>query len=261
MKCFNHPAVDAVALCKNCLKAVCRDCATEMELGVVCRGGCGTSASRTSMAAGAGRKGRRIGPFLVLFAVVALLIGGYAAYAAITRNLQQQKEDAAVALGKSLALKGAAHVQAVLAQALADGRLSAEDVFDTNYQLIPATDPPKYHTRFDTFLDGAIGEFQDTLLADPRVVFAVAVDRNGYLPTHNSKFAQPLTGNYQTDRTGNRTKRLFDDPVGLAAAKSRQEVLVQRYKRDTGMMMCDIAVPIYLNEQHWGAFRVGVEVR
>jgi hypothetical protein len=40
MKCFNHEGVDAVAICKNCNKALCRACATDVGNGVACKGVC-----------------------------------------------------------------------------------------------------------------------------------------------------------------------------------------------------------------------------
>ncbi|MCX6906766.1 MAG: hypothetical protein NTY01_01855 [Verrucomicrobia bacterium] len=40
MKCFNHPTVDAVALCKSCARALCRDCATEVNKSCCCRNRC-----------------------------------------------------------------------------------------------------------------------------------------------------------------------------------------------------------------------------
>jgi hypothetical protein len=92
---------------------------------------------------------------------------------------------------------------------------------------------------------------------DNQVVFAVLVDINGYLPTHNTRYTNPLTGDPEKDRIGNRTKRLFDDPVGIAAARNLEDVLVQVYNRDTGEKMWDISSPVYLDGEHWGAFRVG----
>ncbi|MGA2248287.1 MAG: B-box zinc finger protein [Verrucomicrobiota bacterium] len=32
MKCFNHPSVDAVALCKSCSRALCRECVGEVDV-------------------------------------------------------------------------------------------------------------------------------------------------------------------------------------------------------------------------------------
>jgi hypothetical protein len=40
MKCFVHPDVDAVGACKHCFKGVCRPCARDTGVGVVCSPGC-----------------------------------------------------------------------------------------------------------------------------------------------------------------------------------------------------------------------------
>src|SRR4051812_41469041 len=40
MKCFNHDAADAVAICKNCNKALCRVCAVDVGNGIACLNSC-----------------------------------------------------------------------------------------------------------------------------------------------------------------------------------------------------------------------------
>ena len=40
MKCFNHPTVDAVAICKNCYKALCKECLVELDDGIACKNDC-----------------------------------------------------------------------------------------------------------------------------------------------------------------------------------------------------------------------------
>jgi hypothetical protein len=40
MKCFNHPDADAVAICKYCSKALCRQCAQDTDHGVICSASC-----------------------------------------------------------------------------------------------------------------------------------------------------------------------------------------------------------------------------
>lgn len=166
-------------------------------------------------------------------------------------------EEELLSKGRIEALTGAKMMERVLEDAVFNGTLTLADVFDDNYEPIPNTDPPKYHTKYDRLLDRAIRPLQDEFLKDDQVVFAVAVDRNGYLPTHNSIYSQPLTGDKDKDRINNRTKRLFNDEVGLKAAKNQKEVLKQVYNRDTGELMWDISAPIYVNGKHWGGFRIG----
>jgi hypothetical protein len=173
-------------------------------------------------------------------------------------KLQNLMEEELQTKGKSEAMGGARIIEQILADGLDRGRLSLEDLFDEKYQPIPGTDPQKYHTRYDAWLDETIQSMEDEYLEkNDQVVFAVLVDRNGYLPTHNTRYSRPLTGNPETDRLGNRSKRIFNDPVGLAAARNRQELLMQVYFRDTGEKMWDISAPVYVKGRHWGAFRIG----
>jgi hypothetical protein len=155
-------------------------------------------------------------------------------------------------------------LEKILTDAVEKGKLSLEDLFDEDYQPIPGTSPQKYHTRYDSYLDETIQSFEDAMLDDSHVVFAVLTDRNGYVPTHNSKFSQPLTGDVEKDRVGNRSKRIFNDPVGLGAAhydgSDGQGYLQQVYERDTGEKMWDISAPVYVNGKHWGGFRIGYQM-
>ncbi len=162
--------------------------------------------------------------------------------------------------GKVKAVNGSRMMEAVLQEALRTGRFSVENLFDENYQPIPGTDPVKYHTCYDGYLDEIIRSLEDTFLADPQVVFAVLADRNGYVPTHNSRYNLPLTGDVEKDRLQNRGKRLFNDPVGLAAARNTNGVLVQTYNRDTGEKMWDISFPVTVAGRHWGGFRIGYTI-
>ena len=176
---------------------------------------------------------------------------------ALTAGLQEMLVEELQAQGKEKAVAGARLMERVLARAVTSRRFTPEELFDENYQPIAGTDPQKFHTVYDRWLDETISARQDAFLQDEQVLFAVLVDRNGYLPTHNTKFCQPLTGDREKDLTGNRTKRKFDQPVGLTAARNRDGVLVQIYERDTGEKMLDISAPVTLAGRHWGAFRLG----
>jgi hypothetical protein len=176
----------------------------------------------------------------------------------LTERLKELIEEEIQAKGRNAALTGARVMEGVLAEALAGGAFTEASLFDDQYVPIPGTTPRKYHTSYDAYLDETILGTEDEFLhKDDQVVFAVLVDRNGYLPTHNTKYTQPLTGDPEKDKAGNRTKRLFDDPVGLAAARNDKELLVQVYFRDTGEKIWDISAPVHVNGRHWGAFRIG----
>jgi methyl-accepting chemotaxis protein len=177
----------------------------------------------------------------------------------LSEKLKELMEEEILSKGRSEVLAGAKAMERVLTEAVASGRFSLEEIFDENYIPIPGTDPQKYHTKYDTYLDEKIQQTLDRFLEkDVQVMIAVLVDRNGYLPTHNSKYSLALTGDKEKDRSGNRTKRMFNDQVGIAAAhNTTKDVLVQVYVRDTGDKIWDMAAPVYVNGRHWGAFRIG----
>jgi len=182
----------------------------------------------------------------------------------LAERLQDLVEEDLLSQAKSRVQSGALELERILTEALDSGRLSPEDLFDEAYQLIPDTEPKKYHTKYDSYLDKTIQSFEDDMLTDNHVVFAVLCDRNGYVPTHNTCYSQPLTGDVEKDKVGNRTKRLFNDQVGLGAAHydgaDGKGYLQQIYERDTGEKMWDISSPVFVKGRHWGGFRIGYQM-
>ncbi|WP_030130588.1 methyl-accepting chemotaxis protein [Pseudomonas sp. QTF5] len=157
-----------------------------------------------------------------------------------------------------LAREGASQIAARFEADIDQGRISLDDLFDRNYQAIPNTCPAKYQTRFDRYTDQVLPVIQEPLL--PRhegLVFAIACTQQGYVPTHNTVFSQPLTGDVQVDTLQNRTKRKFADRTGIRCGSHQQAVLLQTYTRDTGELMHDLSVPIMLKGRHWGGLRLG----
>ena len=143
-------------------------------------------------------------------------------------------------------------------QAIARGQISEAALFDRDHRAIPGTNPPKYTTRFDEFTDRTLPEIQEPLLMKyPAIAYAGAVDDTGYFPTHNRRYAKPLTGHYEVDLANNRTKRIFSDRTGSRCGSHREPFLLQTYKRDTGEVMHDVSAPIYVRGRHWGGFRIG----
>ena len=136
--------------------------------------------------------------------------------------------------------------------------MSVDDLMDRNYKPIDHTNPTKFHTRYDRFTDDVLPNIQEPILAgNDYILYAGAVDDHGYFPTHNRRYSQPLTGDYNTDLANNRTKRIFDDRTGSRCGSNTQKFLLQTYKRDTGEIMHDMSVPIYIKGRHWGGFRIG----
>ncbi|WP_408581871.1 methyl-accepting chemotaxis protein [Pseudomonas saudiphocaensis] len=135
------------------------------------------------------------------------------------------------------------------------------DVFDRNYQPFGNTVPPKYKLAWsDAFVQRCQKHLEAGLAATPGCNYAVGVNVDGYLSAHNLKFSKPLTGDNAVDLVGNRCYRKFENPGELRAAKNTTPLLVRTYIRDTGELLCDLAMPIYINGRHWGNARVGCAI-
>lgn len=157
-----------------------------------------------------------------------------------------------------LAREGARRIAEQFEADLEQNRISLDDLFDRHYQLIANTDPAKYQTRFDRYTDQVLPPIQESLL--PRhdgLVFAIACTQEGYVPTHNKAFSQPLTGDPEVDNLHNRSKRKFADRTGIRCGSHQQPLLLQTYTRDTGELMHDLSVPIMVRGRHWGGLRLG----
>jgi methyl-accepting chemotaxis protein len=132
--------------------------------------------------------------------------------------------------------------------------------FDQNYRLVANTNPKKYHVSYDQQVESLLQPVYDQLVNETLGGrFALLVDNKGYAPTHNSFYSHPLTGDLRADLVHSRDKRIFNDPTGLKSAQNTQPFLLQTYIRDTGEILSEIALPIYLNGKHWGALRLGFD--
>jgi methyl-accepting chemotaxis protein len=146
------------------------------------------------------------------------------------------------------------------------GAISVDDMFDENYVEISGSNPLQHRTRILDWADRALPPFQEAFLVkDPRMVFCVMIDRNGYLPVHNKVYSHPQRpGDVAWNTANSRNRRIFNDPAGLAAGRNLRSYLIQSYARDMGngntIMMREIDVPIRVNGRHWGGFRTAYKL-
>jgi methyl-accepting chemotaxis protein len=158
-------------------------------------------------------------------------------------------------------IEAAAEISALLEDAVRSGAASMEDLFDERYQPMAGTNPPQHATRFVATADRLFPAVQERMLAlSDKVVFCIAVDRNGYVATHNRKYCQPQRGDLAWDTANSRYRRIFDDRTGLASARNERPFLLQTYRRDMGggqfVVMKEASAPIRVNGRHWGGLRL-----
>ncbi|MCY1446870.1 hypothetical protein D9M71_634620 [compost metagenome] len=139
-----------------------------------------------------------------------------------------------------------------------EGRVSLDDLFDRRFQAVPGTYPQKYGSRFDRYTDQVLPAIQEPLLKGHEgLVFAIACTPEGYVPTHNLAFSEAPSGDPERDMARSRSKRMFNDRTGIRCGSHQQPLLLQTYTRDTGELMHDLSVPIFVQGRHWGGLRLG----
>jgi methyl-accepting chemotaxis protein len=159
----------------------------------------------------------------------------------------------------------AGEISALFEEAVDQGRISLAELFDENYRVIPGSDPEQVTTRFTAFTDRVLPPVQEPVLGlDPRIVFCAALDRNGYLPTHNLVYSKPQGDDPVWNAANCRNRRIFSDRTGLGAGRNTRPFLLQTYRRDMGggnfALMKDLSAPITVKGRHWGGLRIGYKV-
>jgi HAMP domain-containing protein len=194
---------------------------------------------------------------------VVLLVLTVGAASAITWQQTKQMEEMTLEKAKLAAGLAARNAGDVLDAAIDHDLITVQEAFDRNYEEIKGHNwgkKPRFHSKTDIVTDANTLLFQDKVIEDENFVFAIIVDDNGYMPTHNAKFQRPPTDDPEKDLTVYRSKIMANYPLGLAAARSVEPYLVQVYKRDTGETMWDVSAPIFVKGKHWGAVRLGVSM-
>ena len=159
------------------------------------------------------------------------------------------------------AQEAAGRIAGLLEEAVRSRSIALADLFDENYQPIAGTNPAQHTTRFIALADRLFPPVQEAMLElSPKVVYCIAVDRNGYVATHNRKYCHPQRQDVVWNTANSRYRRIFDDRTGLASARNRRPFLLQTYRRDMGggrfVVMKEVAAPIMVDGRHWGGLRL-----
>ena len=160
------------------------------------------------------------------------------------------------------AQQAAAQIVGLLEEALQSGAIDEASLFDECYEAVRGSDPQQHLTRFVGLAERLFAQVQEPMLQhSAKVVFCIAVDRNGYIPCHNQAYnhaQRPGDAAWNTAHCRNR--RIFADRTGLASARNQRPFLLQTYRRDMGggnfVVMKEVAAPITVAGRHWGGLRL-----
>jgi methyl-accepting chemotaxis protein len=137
---------------------------------------------------------------------------------------------------------------------------SGVNVLDRNYQPVANTNPPKFTVSYNNAFDQKLQPVFDEYLAKFNATFALIVDENGYVGTHHKANSAPPTGKYDFDLAKSRHRRIYTgSEQEIKRAKNTRSFLLQTYIRDTGEVLHEFSMPIYVKGSHFGAVIVGLK--
>jgi methyl-accepting chemotaxis protein len=153
-------------------------------------------------------------------------------------------------------------VTTALEEAVQNQSLTADVLFDSDYVLIPGTEPQQFNARFTQGMEKILEPIlAKHLTITPAPIFCITQDRNGYVPVHNRAVSQPQRpGDVVWNTKHSRNKRIFNDRVGLACSRSIKPFLIQYYHRDMGggiyQLIKEFNAPLFIAGRHWGTVRL-----
>ncbi len=183
----------------------------------------------------------------------------------ISEHLIEAVAECGVSTPDTPFVEAAQHAAAQISQLLEEalrGGIPVADLFDEDYRVVEGSAPQQHLTRFVTLAERLFPQVQERVLRlSDKVVFCIAVDRNGYIACHNRKYNQPQRPGDLLWNTANcRNRRIFNDRTGLASARNQRPFLLQTYRRDMGgghfVILKEAAAPITVAGRHWGGLRL-----
>ena len=178
----------------------------------------------------------------------------------LTALMQQLDQGNAAMI--AIAKRFADDLAGVFTEALANRIVSQAMLFSNELSPVAQTSPQQ-------FTHPALGFFEDVLppvaaryyVPERGIAYAVATDRNCYVPVHHPAYQQPQRlDDPRFSHSFSRHRRIYDDRWTLRAARFSPWPVVQAYRRDMprgfGEMVREASAPITVLGRRWGAAQI-----
>jgi methyl-accepting chemotaxis protein len=154
---------------------------------------------------------------------------------------------------------------AIAERAVANGGLSMEQLFDTNYVRVPNSNPERFRTTLCDWADTHWRPLFDRIVADhPEVKMSSAGDMNGFLPTHIADCSRAPTGDVVHDTAHCRNGRILLDEIDMAAKKSHAPFFMAVYRQEGDgtnyVTVRNVYMPVVINGRRWGDVEVAYQL-
>ena len=146
--------------------------------------------------------------------------------------------------------------------ALNDGSLSEQQLFDRNYRLVPGSKPERFQTGFSNWAERNWRPFFDAATsADEGTLFVVAHNEDGWLPAHISYLSRDPTGDLAHDERFCYNGRIVQITHSKLSEQMGQSYRITTFRnaKTTGndeTMRC-ASVPLVFRNRAWGNLILG----
>ncbi len=157
-----------------------------------------------------------------------------------------------------LAKLQASMITEVTEAALADGSLTMEALFDTDYQQVPSSNPPRYTTRLTKWAEQHWQPVIESirLKRADAILSCVPTSSEGFLPIHLLEYSRQPTGDLAHDTKYCRNGRILLTEIDRTAKASEQDFMVAVYRHEGDgtnfRTVRNVYVPIRINGRRWG---------
>ena len=155
----------------------------------------------------------------------------------------------------------AKRVSEIAEKAIAQGTLTQETLFDTDYKEIPGSNPKRFRTALSDWADAHWRPVFDEVVAKGGPIkMCSSADMNGFLPTHISDRCRQPTGDLAHDTKYCRNGRILLEGVDISAKRSTDAYMMAVYRQEGDglqyLVVRNVYVPLYINGRRWGDFEL-----
>jgi len=151
-------------------------------------------------------------------------------------------------------------------RAIEAGELRIDQLFDTNYTLVPGTNPELFRTGLSNWADGHWRPLFDRLrTSHPNIIMCSAADMNGFLPTHVTEHSRKPIGDLAHDTRHCRNGRIILDDIDKAAKASTAPYFVAVYRQEGDgtnyVVVRNVYSPVVVLGRRWGDLEVAYQIK
>jgi methyl-accepting chemotaxis protein len=160
-----------------------------------------------------------------------------------------------------LAQASAVELMNLTEAAIITATLKMEELFDTDMQPVPGSNPPRFTTKLTRWAEQHWQPLIERVNVQSGAILSVVpTSRTGFLPIHLKEFSRTPTGDVAHDTKYCRNGRVLFDGIDLVAKASEQDYMMAVYRHEgdgkTYQTVRNVYVPIRINGKRWGDFEI-----